>query len=125
MPVRPGFGTKGEEYSVRANFFPLRVPADRTYWDYSVTISPQDAALGTRKARIFDLLEDSPQCRPYRSQLAHDYGARVVSAKELPQSFVANVTFYEKDEKRPTQNAPVYRMTFKLQHLIKTNDILR
>ncbi|EKM51085.1 uncharacterized protein PHACADRAFT_212985 [Phanerochaete carnosa HHB-10118-sp] len=123
MPLRPGFGTTGRLQNLRANFFALRLPADLAIHDYEVSISPNKDLRRARKARIFDLLESSPECAPFRDHIAHDNSARLVSAKELPQPLQATIRFYEEGESGPRDNAPVYTVEIKHVRTLNKRDI--
>ena len=124
MPLRPGFGTVGKQQVLRTNFFPLRLPKDLIIYDYDVEISPKADLRRPRKARIFDLLESSPQCAPFRDHLAHDRSSRLVSAKKLPQPLQANIQFCEEGETAPRQGAPVYIVDIKFVRALDTREII-
>ncbi|KAJ3879731.1 argonaute-like protein [Lentinula edodes] len=92
-PLRPGYGTLGTPITLRTNFFPVRLPKAPVY-DYSVDISPK-TDINRLKIRIFTLLEQLPDCKPFLPHIAHDRSARLVSAKRLPQPLNFIVPFYE------------------------------
>ncbi|KAJ7856608.1 argonaute-like protein [Mycena leptocephala] len=59
LPLRPGFGTVGRPIKLRANFFPVKIPAGSLY-EYDVAISPTAGTASRRvKKRIFQLAEAS------------------------------------------------------------------
>lgn len=61
LPLRPDFGTVGRPIKLRANFFPVKIPATSLY-EYEVSISPTSGTAARRvKKRIFQLAEASPQ----------------------------------------------------------------
>ncbi|OBZ72736.1 Protein argonaute 1B [Grifola frondosa] len=117
MPLRPGWGTLGRPIMLRANFFAVKIPTKGVYYNYDVTISPAKDAKGERKGRIFDLLEQSPQCAPYAGHVAHDRSQRLVSAKKLPQPLSIVVPFYEEGETGPRPGGLTFTVDIKL-----TND---
>ncbi|GJE99955.1 Piwi-domain-containing protein [Phanerochaete sordida] len=125
MPLRPGFGTKGQPQTLRANFFALRLPKDLTIHDYEVVITgqPKEDVRRARKARIFDLLESSPECAPFRDHIAHDKSARLVSAKKLPQPFQVAILFFEEGAPAPGNNAPVYTVEVKYIRTLNKREI--
>ncbi|KAJ4490632.1 argonaute-like protein [Lentinula aciculospora] len=92
-PVRAGYGTVGTPITVRANFFPVRLPKGPIY-DYSVDISPK-TDINRIKIRIFILLEQLAACKPFLPHIAHDRSMRLVSSKPLPQGLNFSVPFYE------------------------------
>lgn len=112
-PLRPGYGTVGTPITVRANFFAMKVP-QRAMYDYVVEISPK-TDINRLKIRIFELLEQSPLCRPYLPHIAHDRSQRLISAKKLPQPLDIPVPFYEDNLTAPPANATVYTVSIKFE----------
>lgn len=106
LPLRPGYGTLGRPITLRANFFPVRVPKGPIY-DYNVEISPK-TDINRIKARLFVLLEQSPVCAPFKSHIAHDGSQRLVSAKQLPQPLDVQIPFYEDGEAGPRPDGKTY-----------------
>ncbi|KAJ7253036.1 argonaute-like protein [Mycena haematopus] len=111
LPLRPGFGTAGREIKLRANFFPVRIPATSLY-EYDVAISPvAGTAIRRVKKRIFQLAEASPDWARHRlrGQVAHDFSSKLVSAAKLPQPLAIRVVFYDEDEDPPAPNTKAYK----------------
>ncbi|KAJ6510612.1 argonaute-like protein [Mycena sanguinolenta] len=105
-PLRPGYGTVGKPIRLRANFFPVRIPAGPIF-DYAVEITPP-TNINRVKARIFSLLEQRDACKPFLHHIAHDRSRRLISAKELPQPLRISVPFYEDGETGLKEGATVY-----------------
>lgn len=124
MPLRPGWGTTGREVMLRANFFALRLPKKMQIYDYKVAISPKARLSGPYKARIFELLESSPEIAPHMGYIAHDRSERLVSARELPQPLELSLSYYEEGENGPRDGAQVYTITIELGSQLNTSDIL-
>lgn len=112
-PVRPGYGTLGTPITLRANFFPVKLPKGPIF-DYNLEISPK-TDISRLKKRIFELLERSPVCVPHLPYIAHDHSQRLVSARELPQPLDIPVPFYDDHETGPRPNAMVYTVSIKFQ----------
>jgi hypothetical protein len=111
LPLRPGFGTVGREIKLRANFFPVRIPAKSLY-EYDVAISPTaGTAIRRVKKRIFQLAEASPEWAHHglRGQVAHDHAAKLISAATLPQPLAIRVVYYDEDEDPPAPNTRSYK----------------
>lgn len=123
MPLRPGFGTASKAHVLRANFFALQLPPKLEIYDYEVAISPKADLRGPRKARIFELLEGSPECAPFRGYIAHDRSARLVSARKLPQPLALTIRFYEEGAPGPDDRAPVYNVEVILTRTLAGKDI--
>ena len=109
LPLRPGYGALGRPITLRANFFPVKLPK-QPFYDYNVEITPK-TDINRLKKRIFFLLEQSPLCLPYTGYIAHDRSMRLVSARELPQPLEIQVPFYEDGESGPRPGATVYTVS--------------
>lgn len=113
-PHRPGFGTLGRQITLRANFFPIKLPKGPIY-DYHVEITPSTDIKRIR-ARLFKLLEQSNQqdWEQFVPFIAHDSSQRLVSAKKLPQPLDVQVQYYEEGEAGPNARSKTY--TFAIIH---------
>ncbi|TDL23059.1 Piwi-domain-containing protein [Rickenella mellea] len=125
-PLRPGFGTRGVETKVRANFFALKYPKNATIYDYTIKVTPnlKTDEKGIRK-RIFELLEGSRDLAPYLQHIAHDRTQRIVSRMQLPENFVVKVPYYEDGEGGPRPGAKVYEVEVELTAEHSTEDLDR
>ncbi|KAJ7672569.1 argonaute-like protein, partial [Mycena polygramma] len=111
LPLRPGFGTVGREIKLRANFYPVRIPAGSLY-EYDVAISPTAGTASRRvKKRIFHLAEASPEWTRHglKGNVAHDFAAKLISAKKLPQPLQIRISFYDEDEAPPAPTSKQYK----------------
>lgn len=124
MPLRPGWGTLGRPITVRSNFFAVKLPKGMKIYDYEVAFSPKDQATrADRKARLFKLLEQSPQCSPFVGHIAHDSSARLVSAKELPQPLSIAIRFYEEGEAGPREKSLTITVNIKLTRELESDSL--
>ena len=153
-PLRPGYGSLGKEITLRANFFPVRLPKG-PFWDYKVTIKvvePQDEPkpvkkgkerdtgkqataskrgkdssriLASMKRRIFELLEKEPSFQPYRALVAHDHSQRIIAAKELPQPLEILLRYIEEDEQQPRNDASWYSISIEFERQINLNALIQ
>ena len=153
LPLRPGYGTLGKGITLRANFFPVRLPKG-PFWDYKVTtkvVEPQDEPkrgkkgkerntgqqptgkrgkdnsriLASMKRRIFELLEKEPSFQPYRALVAHDHSQRIIAAKELPQPLEILLRYIEEDEQHPRDDANRYSVSIEFERQIDLNMIIQ
>lgn len=122
-PLRPGYGTLGTPITLRANFFPVKVPKGPIY-DYSVDINPK-TDIKRMKNRIFQLLEESALCRPHIRYIAHDRSQRLVSARKLPQPLDITFPFIEEDETEARPKATVYTVSIKFDRELDTTRLTR
>ncbi|RDB21860.1 Protein argonaute 1B [Hypsizygus marmoreus] len=122
-PLRPGYGTLGNPITLRANFFPVRVPKGPIF-DYNVEITPK-TDINRLKIRIFQLLELSPVCTPLLPYIAHDRSQRLVAARKLPQPLDIQVPFYDDHETGPDANAKVYNVSIKFERELDTSQLTK
>lgn len=122
MPLRPGFGTKGKPTNARANFFAMTIPKKLVIYVYDVDISPKKDVSGPRKARIFDLLESSPECAPHLGYIAHDRSQRIVAIRQLPQPFTSTIQFFEEGASGPREGSPTYEVEVKFSAALQASD---
>uniref|UniRef100_A0A0W0FNM2 Putative argonaute-like protein n=1 Tax=Moniliophthora roreri TaxID=221103 RepID=A0A0W0FNM2_MONRR len=118
-PLRPGFGTQGTPITLRANFFPYRLPKNLVVYEYRVEINPQTAL----KRRMFTLLEESPTCRPFINHIAHDGSEKLVSSRPLPRPLSVSIVFREEGESQPRPDAKTYTVSITLTATIDTNQL--
>ncbi|KAF9476154.1 QDE2 protein [Pholiota conissans] len=122
-PLRPGWGTAGTPITVRANFFPIRVPKGMIY-DYVVEIAPK-TDINRIKSRLFDLLERTPIFQPFLPYIAHDRSQRLVSAQKLQQPLDIPVPFYDSDDMGPGPNPKVYTMSIRFDRELDPRQLTR
>ncbi|KAJ7291279.1 argonaute-like protein, partial [Mycena rebaudengoi] len=111
LPLRPDFGTVGKPIKLRANFFPVRIPAGSLF-EYDVAISPTAGTASRRvKKRIFQLAEASPEWarNGLKGKVAHDHAAKLIASKKLPQPLAIRISFYDEDETPPAPNSKAYK----------------
>jgi eukaryotic translation initiation factor 2C len=127
LPVRPDYGTVGKQISVRANFFPVRVPKIPLY-EYDVAITPKAKELAKRvKKRIFELAEQTRDwtARGLKGKVAHDSSAKLISSVQLEQPLAINILYYDEDEDPPKEGGKVYVMELKYIQAIDTGNLTR
>lgn len=127
LPLRPGFGTVGRPITLRANFFPVKVPKGPLF-EYDVSISPvAGTAIRRVKRRIFQLAEQSPDWSTHglRGVVAHDHSSKLISAKQLPQPLSIRVPFYDEDEDGPRADGKEYTLTIQFIQNIDTSALVK
>ncbi|KAJ7226883.1 argonaute-like protein [Mycena pura] len=122
-PLRPGYGTKGQPITLRANFFPVRLNKGPIF-DYKMEITPKTEIKRLRE-RIFFLFEQTPIMQPLLGHIAHDRSARLVSARQLPQPFNVAVPFYEDGESGPRAGGQVYTIAVKFDKELSISELTK
>lgn len=108
LPLRPDWGKIGTPVTLRSNFFAVKIPKGPLY-EYEVRISP-NTSVRRVKRRIFELLEEVERYAPFKRLVAHDFGAKLIAAKKLPQPISFDVTYYEEDDGGPSENSKTYNI---------------
>ena len=124
MPLRPGWGQLGKAGVVRANFFAVKLPPKATYYEYEIAISPKAQAKGDRRARIMQLVEESPQFSQYVRHVAHDRTQRMVSAQKLPQPLEIPIRYREEDQ-QDDPNALTFTVEIKFLGELNTSTLVQ
>ncbi|KAF7986866.1 hypothetical protein HWV62_12600 [Athelia sp. TMB] len=101
----------------------MRLPKGSIY-DYNIEIEPK-TDVNRLKARIFQLLEQSPECAPHIGYIAHDGSARLVSKQELPQPLDITVPFYDEDETGPRPGGKVYTVSIIYSRTLESDDLTK
>ncbi|KAJ3563363.1 hypothetical protein NP233_g8987 [Leucocoprinus birnbaumii] len=127
FPLRPGYGEKGKQVTLRTNFFPISIP-EGPFYEYKITITPS-ISIKSVKRRIFELAQDMSVWRStLADSVAHDYSAKLVARRRLPEPLVVCVPFYEKGENPPTAETPLkmeYSLSFQFVQDIETDGLKR
>lgn len=110
LPLRPGWGSSGTAVKLRSNFFAVRVPKGPLF-EYDIKITPV-ATVRRLKRRIFELLEMDPAWAPYKVGVAHDYSAKLIACRPLPQPLRFEIAYYDDDEEGPRENARTFNLEF-------------
>jgi eukaryotic translation initiation factor 2C len=108
---------------LRTNFFPVRVPKGPLY-EYDVSCSPQATNSRRVKRRIFHLAETSEDwiSNGLRGCVAHDFSAKLIAAKILPQPLTVTVLYFEEDDDQD-RGKKEYTLTIKYIQPIETDSL--
>lgn len=118
FPRRPGFGTKGTNVVLWANYFEFVPPPNLVLYRYSITdVKDQGgkAAAGKKLKQVINLILEQPPLQNIRNDIVTDFKNIVISRteittdqlKELPRS----IQYRAENEDEPRQLAPFYRYT--------------
>ncbi|KAI1792391.1 argonaute-like protein [Ganoderma leucocontextum] len=129
LPVRPGFGTNGQNIKLRTNFFPVTLPKG-PFHEYDVQLDPPVTNKRLRR-RIFQLAELSNEWKRAKmtSRVAHDHSSKLIAPNTLPQPLQIKIIYSdedEDDEQRDKDREPKeYTMTIKYTQPIDIDAMLR
>ena len=125
---RPDFGTAGEEITLLANYFQLTVANDLQLHKYSIKFHSE--IKGARKRRrLVHLLLDDGFFSPYRSTIATDYAALLISDQILDFGNSASrefeVSYYSEFERSSGARCNSYTVTVEYNRSLAIQGLLK
>ncbi|KIJ40471.1 hypothetical protein M422DRAFT_49170 [Sphaerobolus stellatus SS14] len=124
-PMRPGYGTKGTEISVRENYFALKVPKGPLY-EYKIYYEP-GVTLKRMRKRLLQILEDAPEFASYKNIVAHDFSEKLIAGEPLPQPknnpLGFNVKLFDADDVGPDERSKSYKIMIQFANEINMTNI--
>lgn len=109
FPHRPGYGTRGNEVILWANYFEMVPGPNLLLYRYNVDVQP--AATGKKLGQIINLLLQLPEYRGFRNDIVTDFKSTLVSRRRLsPELAQVTVTYRAEGEDEPRANAQDYRL---------------
>jgi eukaryotic translation initiation factor 2C len=115
----------GKSIKLRTNFFPVRIPKGPLH-EYDVSIFPQVTSNRRVKRRIFQLAEKTQDwtSNGLKGCVAHDFSAKLIAAKLLPQPLTVTVPYFEEDEESNIElSKKEYILTIKYTQPIETDSL--
>ena len=127
LPPRPDFGTIGQSFKMRTNFFPVKLPK-KTLFEYDIAITP-GVSIRRVKRRIFQLAEATNDWTQHglKGKVAHDFASKLIAVNKLPDPLVIKLTFVEEDEdakEKKKQKPKEYTLTFKFVKELDTSNLI-
>ena len=127
LPPRTDFGTVGQSFKMRTNFFPVKLPK-MTIFEYDIAITP-GVAIRRVKRRIFQLAEATADWTRHglKGKVAHDFASKLVAVNKLPDPLVIKIIFVDEDEDpkdKKKQKPKEYTLTFKFVKDLDTNNLI-
>ncbi|MCJ1247072.1 hypothetical protein MMC30_004283 [Trapelia coarctata] len=109
FPRRPGYGTRGRNVVLWANYFELIPAPDMVLYRYHVAVQP--TAAGKKLSQIIRLLLESPGYAEFREDIVTDSKSTIISRKRLSNAPKESAINYRAEgEDEPRDNAPTYRL---------------
>ena len=109
FPHRPGYGTRGNEVILWANYFEMVPGPNLLLYRYNVDVQP--AATGKKLGQIINLLLQLPEYRNFRNDIVTDFKSTLVSRRRLsPDLAQVTVTYRAEGEDEPRADAQAYRL---------------
>lgn len=126
LPLRPGYGTAGTAVLLRTNYLSFtRLPQGPLY-EYRISYEPEAKAKHVR-ARLLELLAESPEFEDYKEYTSHDSSERLVATQELyPRNgnpLKLQIQYSKKDVSVYISDCKIYTLTFSLTAQLSRDDI--
>lgn len=113
FPSRPGFGTRGEQITVWANYFQLLVDPRLVLFQYHIEIQPQ--VVGRKRTRIIELFLQRPESVARSHTICSDFKSTLFSRVPLDNDYAAcNIVYRSEFETETSPRATAYHL--RLQH---------
>lgn len=113
FPIRPGFGKRGEQVRIWANYFQLLVDARLVLYQYNIDIQPE--VLGRKRTRIIQLVLQRPEFVARSDNICSDFKSTLFSRAVLDNEITAcNMQYRSEFETEPGPRATLYQI--RLQH---------
>ncbi|TVY84069.1 Protein argonaute [Lachnellula suecica] len=128
LPPRPGFGTKGREVILWANYFEVIAPKDLILFRYSIAVLPVDPGdrnpVGKKAKRVIELLIEE-HFSEHKPDIATDYKSNMISKSELSVNEDGYLVRYRsEDEDESSPNAKSYRLRLKQSGTLAVSDLM-
>ena len=105
-PSRPGYGTRGANVLLWANYFEVATNPALVLYRYNISVSPTVA--GKKLIQVVRLLLEGPLAN-FRDDIVTDFKSILFSRTKL-ESSIFGVTYKAEGEDEPLPNAPMYQI---------------
>lgn len=113
FPSRPGFGKRGTQVIIWANYFQLLVDPRLVLFQYNIDIQP--LVVGRKRARIIELFFQQPESIARADRICSDFKSTLFSRALLDNEFTAcHIKYRSEFEAEPGPRAQLYHL--RLQH---------
>lgn len=113
FPSRPGFGKRGTQTIIWANYFQLLVDPRLVLFQYNIDIQP--VVVGRKRARIIELFFQQPESIARADRICSDFKSTLFSRTLLDNEFTAcHIKYRSEFEAEPGPRAQLYHL--RLQH---------
>ena len=121
FPRRPGFGTKGTNVVLWANYFEFVPPPDLVLYRYRITEVKEQGnnnktATGKKLKQVINLILEQPPLQRLRNDIVTDFKDFLISRTELTadnlKELPGSVQYRAENEDEPRLQAPYYRYNF-------------
>ncbi|MCJ1469025.1 hypothetical protein MMC07_007657 [Pseudocyphellaria aurata] len=127
LPLRPGYGTRGQNIILRTNYFSLYPDEKAELYRYSIDISP--TAASRKRRQIIALFLATPTFDNLRPGLATDYSTIIVTASRLDLNTIGvleeSVLYCNEHESTPRPHAARYTVKLSQIREAKVTDLLK
>ena len=109
LPLRPGYGTRGDKVILYANYFELLPNPNLVLYRYNVAVQP--SAQGKKLSQIIRLLLELPEFVELRDDIVTDYKSTLICRKKIgPDTVESAIQYRAEGEDEPTAYALSYRI---------------
>lgn len=117
FPRRPGYGTRGMEISLWANYVEMIPPSDLVLYRYDIAVLP--SATGKKLGQIIRLLLETQEMMQFEQDVITDFRTTLVSRRRFERDeLVLEVPYRTEGEEVARQNATKYRIRIQFTNVL-------
>ena len=124
FPLRPGYGTRGQQVTLYANCFEVISDPKITFYRYHVAVLP--VAKGRRLRQIINLLLELPYYREHRHDIVTDFKSTLISSREIGPLDAGRVSIQYRGEghDEPQAGAQINQLNIEKTETFPISDFL-
>ncbi|KAL7791377.1 Piwi domain-containing protein [Trichoderma ceciliae] len=121
FPRRPGYGKKGTEVILWANYVALTASPKLVLYRYDISVTP--AAIGRKLTQIIRLLLEAPELAPYKRDIVSDFKSTLICRQEFADQTIT-LPYRSEGEDEPRTNTTQYNVQLRLTNNLATSELI-
>ncbi|RFU76037.1 hypothetical protein TARUN_6198, partial [Trichoderma arundinaceum] len=120
FPRRPGYGTKGTEVILWANYVALTASPKLVLYRYDIGVTP--AATGRKLTQIIHLLLEATELAPYKHDIVSDFKSTLVCRQKFGDQTIP--VSYRSEGQEPCDGDPQYQIRLQLTNTLAASALI-
>lgn len=121
FPRRPGYGTKGAEVVLWANYVAMTASPKLVLYRYDISVTP--AAAGKKLTQIVRLLLEASELAPYKHDIVSDFKSTLICRQKFDDQTIT-ITYRNEGEDEPRANGLQYQFKLQLTNTLATSELI-
>lgn len=132
FPPRPGYGTKGADVILLANYFELKPPSNLQLYRYELKVTErsrnqENRVVGKKLKQVFQLVLELPPFISHRGDIVTDFKSFLISRVKLDteqlESLPDRIQYRPEGEDQSRTNDPFYNITVTAAGSVAVSDL--